>query len=68
MIIPKISFHRFRDVHVVRLISLGTIEEPMLALAQKKLELEKDVTNVDEGPDSDTITLLISQALTSTNA
>lgn len=33
-----------RDVFVVRLISADTVEEEMLALAQKKLELEKEVT------------------------
>lgn len=33
-----------RDVFVVRLISVDTVEEEMLALAQKKLELEKEVT------------------------
>uniref|UniRef100_A0A914C232 SWI/SNF-related matrix-associated actin-dependent regulator of chromatin subfamily A containing DEAD/H box 1 homolog n=1 Tax=Acrobeloides nanus TaxID=290746 RepID=A0A914C232_9BILA len=56
-----------KNVTVTRLISEDTIEEPMLALAQKKLELEKDVTNVDEGPDSETISLLISQALSSSS-
>ncbi|VDN17401.1 unnamed protein product [Gongylonema pulchrum] len=33
-----------KDVYVVRLISAETIEEEMLALVQKKLELEKEVT------------------------
>ncbi|CAG9532386.1 unnamed protein product [Cercopithifilaria johnstoni] len=33
-----------KDVFVVRLISADTVEEEILALAQKKLELEKEVT------------------------
>lgn len=34
-----------REVMVTRLISTGTVEEAMLELAKKKLELEKNVTS-----------------------
>uniref|UniRef100_A0A0N4UIY2 SWI/SNF-related matrix-associated actin-dependent regulator of chromatin subfamily A containing DEAD/H box 1 homolog n=1 Tax=Dracunculus medinensis TaxID=318479 RepID=A0A0N4UIY2_DRAME len=33
-----------KEVYVVRLISSGTIEEEMLTIAQKKLQLEKEIT------------------------
>lgn len=46
IIILKVFYTLFlyRDVFVVRLISADTVEEEILALAQKKLELEKEVT------------------------
>ncbi|XP_043826007.1 SWI/SNF-related matrix-associated actin-dependent regulator of chromatin subfamily A containing DEAD/H box 1 [Dromiciops gliroides] len=38
-----------KEVHVIKLISQGTIEESMLKINQQKLKLEKDMTKVDEG-------------------
>lgn len=38
------SINYLREVYVVRLISSGTIEEEMLTIAQKKLQLEKEIT------------------------
>ena len=37
-------FHSYRDVHVIRLIGQGTIEEDMLRCAQMKLKLEQDIS------------------------
>ncbi|XP_074130639.1 SWI/SNF-related matrix-associated actin-dependent regulator of chromatin subfamily A containing DEAD/H box 1 isoform X1 [Sminthopsis crassicaudata] len=38
-----------KEVHVIKLISQGTIEESMLKINQQKLKLEQDMTTVDEG-------------------
>ncbi|EGT34723.1 hypothetical protein CAEBREN_12212 [Caenorhabditis brenneri] len=38
-----------KDVHVTRLVSKGTVEIGMLALAKKKLQLEKQVTDGVKG-------------------
>ena len=37
-------FFVHREVHITRLICKNSIEEQMLTLANRKLELEKDVT------------------------
>jgi len=60
-----------KEVFVTRLVSKDTIEESILALAQKKLELEKDVTtsnshanpNEEQRLDSKVVEALIGQAL-----
>ncbi|XP_074084158.1 SWI/SNF-related matrix-associated actin-dependent regulator of chromatin subfamily A containing DEAD/H box 1 isoform X2 [Macrotis lagotis] len=38
-----------KEVHVIKLISQGTIEESMLKINQQKLKLEQDMTTADEG-------------------
>ncbi|KAK3854378.1 hypothetical protein Pcinc_039143 [Petrolisthes cinctipes] len=38
-----------RAVKIIRLVSKGTIEEGMLQIAQDKLQLERDVTGMEEG-------------------
>uniref|UniRef100_A0A5F8HA60 SWI/SNF-related matrix-associated actin-dependent regulator of chromatin subfamily A containing DEAD/H box 1 n=1 Tax=Monodelphis domestica TaxID=13616 RepID=A0A5F8HA60_MONDO len=38
-----------KEVHVIKLISQGTIEESMLKINQQKLKLEQDMTTTDEG-------------------
>uniref|UniRef100_A0A915EP89 Uncharacterized protein n=1 Tax=Ditylenchus dipsaci TaxID=166011 RepID=A0A915EP89_9BILA len=48
-----------REVHVTRLVSKDTIEESILALAQKKLELEKDVTTSSSSQANPLVTFLM---------
>lgn len=56
-----------KEVFVVRLISANSVEEGMLAVAQKKLELEKEVTGDstanDIESDSQTVEHLLKKAL-----
>lgn len=40
-----------KPVHIYKMITMGTIEEGMYAAAQDKLNLERDVTNVEGGKD-----------------
>ncbi|MCP9258179.1 SWI/SNF-related matrix-associated actin-dependent regulator of chromatin subfamily A [Dirofilaria immitis] len=52
-----------KDVFVVRLISADTVEEEMLALAQKKLELEKEVTGASTAENGEMENLIIEKLL-----
>ncbi|KAL4002659.1 SNF2 N-terminal domain family protein [Acanthocheilonema viteae] len=52
-----------KDVFVVRLISADTVEEEMLALAQKKLELEKEVTGASTEENSEMENLIVEKLL-----
>ncbi|EFO23163.2 SNF2 family domain-containing protein [Loa loa] len=52
-----------KDVFVVRLISADTVEEEMLALAQKKLELEKEVTGTSAAENSEMENLIVEKLL-----
>uniref|UniRef100_A0A915Q019 SWI/SNF-related matrix-associated actin-dependent regulator of chromatin subfamily A containing DEAD/H box 1 homolog n=1 Tax=Setaria digitata TaxID=48799 RepID=A0A915Q019_9BILA len=52
-----------KDVFVVRLISADTVEEEMLALAQKKLELEKEVTGASAAENSEMENLIVEKLL-----
>lgn len=53
-----------KPVTVYRLVSKGTIEEGMLAMAQEKLKLEKELTSDDfENPDIKSVVTLLSSAL-----
>ncbi|VDK73399.1 unnamed protein product [Litomosoides sigmodontis] len=52
-----------KDVFVVRLISADTVEEEMLALAQKKLELEKEVTGASAAENSELENLIVEKLL-----
>ncbi|VDM20281.1 unnamed protein product [Wuchereria bancrofti] len=52
-----------KEVFVVRLISADTVEEEMLALAQKKLELEKEVTGANTAESSEMEDLIVEKLL-----
>ncbi|OZC07880.1 hypothetical protein X798_05092 [Onchocerca flexuosa] len=52
-----------KEVFVVRLISADTVEEEMLALAQKKLELEKEVTGASIAENGEMENLIIEKLL-----
>uniref|UniRef100_A0A0R3RQJ2 SWI/SNF-related matrix-associated actin-dependent regulator of chromatin subfamily A containing DEAD/H box 1 homolog n=1 Tax=Elaeophora elaphi TaxID=1147741 RepID=A0A0R3RQJ2_9BILA len=52
-----------KDVFVVRLISADTVEEEMLALAQKKLELEKEVTGASTAENGEMENLIVEKLL-----
>uniref|UniRef100_A0A914RNI8 Uncharacterized protein n=1 Tax=Parascaris equorum TaxID=6256 RepID=A0A914RNI8_PAREQ len=56
-----------KEVFVVRLISVGSVEEGMLSVARKKLELEKEVTGAncaeDAESESQIVEVLLKKAL-----
>lgn len=53
-----------KPVTVYRLVSKGTIEEGMWAMAQEKLKLEREITSDDyENPDIKSVVTLLSSAL-----
>ena len=43
-LICSVLYVYYREVYVTRFVSAGTVEEAMLSLAEKKLELEKEIT------------------------
>ncbi|MPC43588.1 SWI/SNF-related matrix-associated actin-dependent regulator of chromatin subfamily A containing DEAD/H box 1 [Portunus trituberculatus] len=52
-----------RPVKIIRLISKGTIEEGMLQIAQDKLQLEREVTGLEEGQQKRDVGMLLKVAL-----
>lgn len=52
-----------RPVKIVRLIGKGTIEEGMLQIAQEKLQLEREVTGLEEGQQKRDVGMLLKAAL-----
>lgn len=52
-----------RPVKIIRLISKGTIEEGMLQIAQEKLQLEREVTGLEEGQQKRDVGMLLKAAL-----